>query len=149
MGKPAIKREYLFFISGLLWTLVGLMLLRFAYVWLINVGDGQCLFFGLLGIALGLAISFFGLSKIAHKNIIRINNLPDKPCLFAFQAWKNYLIIAFMVFLGIFLRSHSFVPKPLLAIFYIGMGTGLMFASISYFNELRRKQRPHPVKTIA
>ncbi|MBI4734420.1 MAG: hypothetical protein HY779_06410 [Rubrobacteridae bacterium] len=143
MGKPTIKKKYLFVISGLLWTIVGLMLLKFAYTWLINVGEGQCLFFGLLGVGLGVVISVFGLSRIAQKNIKRINLLPENPCLFAFQAPKNYLIIGFMIFLGVFLRSHSFVPKPFLAIFYIGMGTGLMFASISYFSELRRKHSPH------
>jgi hypothetical protein len=135
MGKPAINRKYLFIISGLLWTAVGLMLLRFAYSWLLNVGEGQCIGFGVLGMALGVTISVFGLSKIARKNIKRIHRLPEKPCLFAFQAWKNYLTIALMISMGIFLRTHSFLPKPYLAIVYIAMGSALVFASRSYFQE--------------
>ena len=38
------------------------------------------------GIALGLGIAKLGLSKISRRNIRRINLLPDKACLFAFQA---------------------------------------------------------------
>jgi hypothetical protein len=135
MGKPAVKRKYLFIISGLMWTAVGLALLRFAYSWLINLDEGKCIFTALIGIGLGIAIAAFGLSKIARKNIKRINLLPEKPCMFAFQAWRNYLTIALMITMGVFLRTHSFLPKPYLAVVYVAMGTALLIASISYYSE--------------
>jgi hypothetical protein len=41
-----------------------------------------------------------------------------------------------MISLGIFLRKYSPIPKPLLAILYIGIGGGLFFSSYWYFHTL-------------
>jgi hypothetical protein len=90
----------------------------------------------LIGVVLGILIANFGLSKIVRKNIRRISLLPEKPCIFAFQAWKNYLTISIMIGMGIFFRTHSFIPKPYLAIVYIAMGSALLFGSSAYYLEL-------------
>lgn len=97
MSKPAVLKKYLLIISGLMWAIVGVMLLRFAYIWMMGLKTGVNIEVLVAGIALGLGIAKFGLSKISRRNIRRINLLPDKACLFAFQAWKSYIIIALMI----------------------------------------------------
>ena len=45
--------------------------------------------------ASALAAYRYGFLKIALKNIDRLCLLTEKPCIFAFQAWRSYLIIVF------------------------------------------------------
>jgi hypothetical protein len=63
--------------------------------------------------------------------------LPAKGCLFAFQAWRSYLIIGVMIGLGFVLR-HSQIPKAYLAIVYFAVGGALILASFHYYACLWR-----------
>ena len=63
--------------------------------------------------------------------------MADKSCVFAFQAWKSYLIIAFMIGLGIFLR-HSAFPRHYLAVIYLAVGLALLLSSLLYYGLLWR-----------
>jgi hypothetical protein len=78
-------------------------------------------------------IYWFGFSKVARKNIKRINNyLSEKVCLFAFQQWSSYPLVVFMIGLGVVLRVYSPIPKPWLAVLYIGIGGALFISSFHY-----------------
>ncbi|MBW2569653.1 MAG: hypothetical protein JRD93_06170 [Deltaproteobacteria bacterium] len=135
--KPAVSKYVLITLAGLMWSTVGVMLCRMAYFWLKEVGWFAALPFGLLGIILSFAAYCFGFSRIARKNIDRICLLPEKGCVFAFQAWKSYLIILVMIVLGIILR-HSPILKQYLAIIYITIGNALLLASLHYYKWLWR-----------
>jgi hypothetical protein len=130
--KPAVSRYWLITLAGLLWSAVGLMLCRLAYLWLTAVPWGGALFLGISGIVLALIVHRFGFSRIAVKNIDRIRQFSEKGCLFAFQAWKSYLIIVIMVALGLLLR-HSPLPKQYLAVVYLAVGGALFLASFHYY----------------
>lgn len=121
--------------AGLMWSTVGLMLCRLAYTWLSAIHWHLAASMGVLGIILSLAAYRFGFSKIAVKNIDRLCLLADKSCIFAFQAWQSYLIIIFMITLGITLR-HSPLPKPFLAVVYTTIGGGLFWASFHYYHRI-------------
>jgi hypothetical protein len=132
--KPAVRKVWLHFSAGLVWFGVGLMLIGFASRWLKSVVLFTMLLLVTAGMLLAIVIYFFGFSKLAKKNIKRINDLKgEKVCLFAFQAWTSYPLVLFMIFLGIYLRIYSSFPKPLLAILYLGIGGGLLSASLHYF----------------
>jgi hypothetical protein len=142
--KPAVSRYWLITLAGLLWSAVGLMLCRLAYLWLTAVPWGGALFLGISGIVLALIVHRFGFSRIAVKNIDRIRQFSEKGCLFAFQAWKSYLIIVIMVALGLLLR-HSPLPKQYLAVVYLAVGGALFLASFHYYALLWRVGvRGHP-----
>jgi hypothetical protein len=74
-------------------------------------------------------------ARMAEKNIQRIEDLPSRPCLFAFQSWTSYPLVAFMISLGLALRASP-LPKPLLAGLYLAIGGGLFLASLRYFSFL-------------
>jgi len=133
--KPAASRYWLIALAGLMWSTVGITLCSMAYCWLKEVDWLTAFPFGLFGIILSLAAYCFGFSGIARKNINRICLLPEKGCIFAFQAWKSYLIIAFMITLGIILR-HSPIPKHYLAIIYTTIGGALLLSSLHYYRRL-------------
>ena len=135
--KPAVSKYWLMTLTGLMWSLVGIMLCRMAYIWLRAVPGLWALSLGSLGLISALTVYRFGFSKLALKNITRLCLLPNKTCIFAFQAWKSYLFIIFMILLGITLR-HSPIPRHFLAVVYATMGGALFFSSFHFYGRIWR-----------
>jgi len=145
--KPAVSKYWLMALAGLMWSVVGIMLCSMAFNWLRAVPVRWALSLGSLGLISALAAYRFGFSKIALKNIFRLCLLPDKTCIFAFQAWKSYLIIIFMISLGLALR-HSPIPKYLLVVIYETIGGALFFSSFHFYGRIWRvKIRKRPCLT--
>jgi hypothetical protein len=139
--KPGTPKLWLYLAAGLVWMAVGIMLIGFASHWLRAVSFPAWILYAIIGIGLAGGIYLFGFSKLAKKNIDRIFSLADgRICLFAFQEWKSYPLVVFMVALGIYLRIYSPVPKPLLAILYLGIGGGLALSSLHYFLKAFQKR---------
>jgi membrane-bound metal-dependent hydrolase YbcI (DUF457 family) len=135
--KPAVHQKWLILISGIMWSGVGIFLMFLASKWVKILAIGEISLIIAIGITLGITIAYFGFSKIAQKNIDRIKGLPEKPCVFAFQQWHSYILIAFMMTLGITMRSSGLIPKPLLAPLYIGIGSALFLSSFLYYRQIR------------
>ncbi|MBN1562244.1 MAG: hypothetical protein JXA10_00265 [Anaerolineae bacterium] len=134
--NPTVDRRWLYLLAALLWGAVGIMLCFRAYRWLAQETISRELALAGLGIAAGAVIYRFKFAKIADKNIKRIGHLHERPCLFAFQSKYTYLLIAFMMGLGIALR-HSPIPKSCLAVLYIGIGLGLFLSSLRYYEYVK------------
>jgi hypothetical protein len=130
--NPAVSKYWLIALAGLMWSTVGIMLCRLSYIWLSSVSWSLGLPLGSIGIISALAAYGYGFSKIALKNIHRICLLSDKSCIFAFQAWKSYLIIIFMIMLGMLLRSLP-IPRHFLAVIYAAIGGGLFVSSFHFY----------------
>lgn len=142
--NPAVGKTWLQLAAGLMWSGIGIMLISIAVTRWLKLFDWAMLILVILvGVALGTGIYWFGFSRLARKNIRRINAyVKDHICIFAFQEWKTYPLVAFMVTLGIYLRLYSPFPKPLLAITYIGIGFGLFASSIHYYQQVGQMARP-------
>ena len=132
--NPAVPKRWLLLLAGLMWTGVGVLLLSFAVTWWAKELTIVSIILGLLGISISILANRMRFSHLAVKNINRINNLNDRACVFSFQAWTGYLIIAVMMSGGIFLRN-SVVPKPYLAVIYAAIGGALLQASINYYRH--------------
>jgi hypothetical protein len=87
-----------------------------------------------VGFGSGIAVYRYGFSRIALKNIDRIEDKPNVTCLFAFLSWKSYLLILVMMMLGYTIR-HSHLPIVIPAMIYAGVGTGLALASGLYYRR--------------
>ncbi len=110
-----------------------MLLNSFAIRWL-QLYDGWPVVTAVLcGLLLGLGIAFFGFRKVAATNIQRIMKMPDYSCVFAFQKWQSYILIAVMMSMGIFLRTTNIFPRLFLAPIYIGIGGALFISSIDYY----------------
>ncbi len=134
---PAVSKIWLHLLAGVMWSGVGAMLNGLASRWLKLVHLSQLLVLCVAGAILAGAIYAFGFSKLALKNILRIEAYPrDRVCLFAFQKWSSYPLVLFMISLGIYLRVYSPIPKPLLAVLYIGIGGGLFLSSLHYYSKV-------------
>ncbi len=133
---PKVNKNILIIIAGVLWTSVGILLMSIASKWFYLLSKSELIFAIIGGILLGSAISYFGFTNLAKKNIERINLYTNYVCIWAFQRWQSYFLIIFMISLGIFMRSTSFIPKFLLAPMYIGIGFALFTASFKYYQYL-------------
>ncbi|MBI4811491.1 MAG: hypothetical protein HY800_08670 [Ignavibacteriales bacterium] len=138
MKKPAVPRRWLYLIAGTVWLVAGFFLMERAYEWLNDFNTRQLILILSLGFILALIFYFSGFVKVAQKNVNRINSLPDSVCIFAFTAWKGYLIIAIMITTGIILRNSPF-PKHYLAVFYIAMGGPLLIGSYLFYKKFINK----------
>ena len=138
-----VRKHWLHCAAGLMWLGVGIMLNVIAARWLKAFALPIELELVVCGVLLAAPIYLFGFSRLARKNILRIATLEgERASLFAFQSWTSYPLVIFMVMLGIYLRVYSPLPKPLLAIIYMGIGGGLFGSSLHYFNVLRQSLRP-------
>jgi hypothetical protein len=135
--KPGVSKIWLLALAGILWSAVGLMLCRSAYQWLAVSHWRSAELLGVLGGVLAFVVYRFCFSRLARKNIYRLCMLEGKICLFAFQKWRSYLLIGFMVCLGIVFR-HSLIPKPYLAVLYTTIGGALLLSSLHYYGCLWR-----------
>jgi len=138
--KPAVPKTWLIAIAGLVWFGVGVMLCRLAYVWLQPDSAARRTLLGAAGIGLALVVQRLMLARVARRNIARIETYAERGCLFAFQAWRSYLLIIGMIGLGFTLR-HSTLPRDWLAVAYLAMGGGLLLASARYGAHLIRTRR--------
>ncbi|MCD4685128.1 MAG: hypothetical protein K8S97_04235 [Anaerolineae bacterium] len=132
---PRVNRRWLFLTAGLLWGIAGIILWRRAVKWLAAEDTGLALLLLATGLLSGVLIARFKFRQLVLKNIERIHALPERGNLFAFQSARSYVLIVFMMSLGIALR-HSAFPKSPLAVLYIGIGTGLLLASLPYYQHV-------------
>jgi hypothetical protein len=135
--KPGVSKAWLIALAGVLWSLVGLMLCRLAFQWLSVSHRGSAEFLGIAGL-LGAFLAYrYCFSRIAWKNIRRLCLVKEKTCLFAFQGWRSYILIGFMMTFGLVFRN-SVIPKPYLATVYTTIGGALMLSSLHYYACLWR-----------
>ena len=124
-------------LASIIWSGVGVYLNLLALGWLRPVKFNRAALLVLGGLILSLAIYAIMFRRFADQNIERIKMMTgEKICLFAFQRWTSYPLVAVMISLGIFLRLYSPIPKPYLAVLYIGIGTSLFLASLRYYRYM-------------
>ena len=118
-----------------MWIGVGVMLLSFAAGWLREGHPAHLYMLVAIGVLAALLIHHFGFLRVVDKNLDRIMPMEGKRCVFSFMSWKSYLLVGLMTAMGIGLR-HSPIPKPYLAVLYVGIGLALVLSSIRYLRVL-------------
>lgn len=135
--KPGVRKFWLYFTAALVWSGVGIYLALLAVRWLVGVNLGTAVIFAGAGLLLAGGIYAVMFKRFADQNIARIQALKgERICIFAFQRWSSYPLVVIMMSMGIYLRVYSPVPKPYLAILYLGIGSSLVFASLPYYRYL-------------
>lgn len=129
-----VNKIWLQIMAGIMWSAVGILLGSYALSWLKLAEIWFRVVLLSFGLILAAAIYFWGFSKIAMKNIHRIDAyVKEKVCLFAFQKWSSYPLVLVMISMGIYLRKYSPFPKQFLAVVYLGLGGGLFLSSLHYY----------------
>ena len=131
-----IPKRGLVLTAGIVWLAAGVNILRIGIMSAIGVwGQGERWRDILLPIfALLILIGFsLMLYRIVTRHVTRIMGYRDeKVSIFRFFDLKGYLMMAFMMALGILLRSGDFLPDYFFAFFYTGLGSALSLAGLRF-----------------
>ena len=128
-----VRTHHLLAINGALWTAIGtkiaitgirnymLMPWGKALLWMIPLS---------VMVFVGFYMMFTG---VVSKYSARILSMQEKKMsVFRTFSLKGYLIIAFMISLGISLKCIPGIPQSFFAWFYCGLGAGLLSAGIRF-----------------
>jgi hypothetical protein len=139
--KPGIPKQYLLLVAGLVWTFAGCMLLIRGFSMLLLFPQLLLLKI-IIGFVGGLIFYFALFSGISQKHTRRIIGLPiERPCLFCFFHIKSYVMMVFMISMGMTLRKTGLVPLEYLSVFYVTMGTPLLLSAFRfYYNGINYKK---------
>lgn len=126
-----IPTKHLLLVNGLLWTAIG------TKIALTGIGAYLSLpavrwWYYLLSVLVfeGFYVMF---TRIVRKYAERIESMPEpRTSIFRTFSVKGYLIIAFMITLGVTLKRIPQVPESIIAWFYCGLGPGLLSAGIRF-----------------
>jgi hypothetical protein len=131
--KPAVPRRTLLFLAALVWTFAGVMLMVKGYQMLDAASD---LLWMKLVVVLAAGILFYlkVFSKLSMKHTLRILNLREaNPCMFSFFNFRSYLIMVFMISMGVTLRTTGWIPFGTLSFLYLLMSVPLFLSSIRFY----------------
>lgn len=130
-----VKKIGLIIANAVLWMIAGVNIARIGiscalehggYVWLWCIPV--------------FAAFFWMFNRTINKNSVRIKSMKEqKAPLYKFLSVKGYLIITFMMTLGITLRSLAFMPVAFFAFFYTGLGSALFLAGLKSLLFLNRE----------
>ena len=124
--KPAVSKQTLLFMSALLWTVIGLLLLAKGGYRLFQLPQGRLLVVA-AAFAVGSLKSFFILDRSARRAIERILLFQDGTCLGAVYSVKTWILVLCMMSMGVILRSY--LPVMLLCFLLLTIGWALLFSS--------------------
>ncbi len=135
MSRFRMKKQPLIAVVGIVWLLAGLNVAILGVRAAIDMrGVAAIVFLALAGGAIAIFCAFHSMfSKLVQKNAQRIADLDgDRHHVVRFFDRKSYLMMVFMMSLGIGMRAAGVVPNWFIAFFYTGLGVALTLAGASY-----------------
>ena len=137
-----IKTKHLLAINGLLWTAIGTKITVTGVSHYLMVDRPQYLLW-MIPLSILVFIGFYMMfTGVVRKYSARIMSMTaEKTSIFRTFSLKGYLIIAFMISLGIGLKHIPGIPSNFFAWFYCGLGPGLLSAGLRFLLRWARLRR--------
>ena len=139
--KYGVNRQILLIIAGTVWIIAGGNILRIGIVtwmnnshnWMFKIGEATIVF-----------LLFFVLifKRLYYKHTRRIEQKKEtRNCPFSFFDVTSWIIMIFMISLGITLRSFHLLPESFISVFYTGLSIALILTGILFIRYwwLKRK----------
>lgn len=127
-----VRKPVLLITAGALWLIAGINILRIGIAALQGAALLPALALALL-IFIGFSMMFM---RIVQKHLKRILGYAEarKPIYFCFDL-RGYLLMVFMIVLGVTLRASGLLPSFFFAFFYNGLGGALTFAGLQFIGS--------------
>ena len=140
--KYGVNRQILLITAGVVWLIAGGNILRIGIVTWMN--DSQDWMFK-IGEATVVFLLFFILvfKRLYYKHTRRIEQKKeDRNCPFSFFDVKSWIIMIFMISLGIVVRSFRLLPESFISVFYTGLSVALILTGMLFIRYwwLKRKK---------
>ena len=129
-NRLLVHKNTLILIAGIVWAIAGFNIVRIGLV----AYEGNFTWWrALLSIVVFAVFQLFIFGKMVQKHTDRILNYEEeRQNFFRFFDTRSYLIMAFMMTLGIGLRVSGVVPNTFIAFFYTGLGASLLTAGVLF-----------------
>lgn len=126
-----VSRRALMIIGGVVWAVAGANILR------IGVGCWQTVelsgWLKALGAVAVFAAFYCGVfSKMYSKHHRRIAEKTERNCPLSFLDVRGWVIMAFMIALGITIRRYGLMPQWFIAMFYTGLSSALILTGLRF-----------------
>lgn len=126
------NRKGLLAVNAVLWAVPGIIISIKGLMAYSGLG-GQGTLLLAAGSVLTLAFFLFIFSKVTRKYTDRIMRLPEAVnSVFMAMNVKGYILFAFMIALGMVLKSIDGMPTEFFASFYSGLGPALLYAALVF-----------------
>ena len=122
--KYGVNKEILLITAGTVWIIAGANILRIGIVTWLNNSEGK---------------------RLYYKHTQRIERKKEqKNCPFSFFDVKSWIVMIFMICLGITIRSFHLLPESFISVFYTGLSIALILTGVLFIRYwwLRRKTNP-------
>ena len=137
----SVQKQTLILIAGIVWAIAGFNIVRIGLV----AYQGTFTWWRvLLSVAVYAVFQIFIFGKMVGKHTNRILQYEEeRQNFFRFFDTKSYLIMVFMMTLGIGLRVSGVVPNGFIAYFYTGLGASLLTAGVLFIVRYVRVRSEH------
>ena len=131
-----VKRNTLLLLACFVWSAAGFNIFRIGFI---EYKPYHNIINYLLSVLVFVVFQIFVFGKLVKKHTERIGNYTEERHLFIkFFDGKSFVIMAFMMTLGIVLRYVGLAPKRFIAVFYVGLGASLLLAGLKFgYNFIR------------
>lgn len=140
--KYGVSRQSLLVIAGFVWMIAGANILRIGIVtwmnssqnWMFKIGEATIVF-----------LLFFVLifKRLYYKHTQRIElKKEEHNCPFSFFDVKSWILMVFMISLGITIRSLHLLPDSFISVFYTGLSIALLLTGLLFIRYWWQKRRP-------
>lgn len=140
--KYGVSRQSLLVIAGFVWMIAGANILRIGIVtwmnssqnWMFKIGEATIVF-----------LLFFVLifKRLYYKHTQRIEQKKEEQnCPFSFFDVKSWILMVFMISLGITIRSLHLLPDSFISVFYTGLSIALLLTGLLFIRYWWQKRRP-------
>jgi len=134
-----IRTSGLLAVNGLMWTAIGTKITVTGVSSYLKSGVTPALWW-MIPLSVLVFAGFYAMfTGVVRKYAARILAMPEpKQPVYKTFSLKGYLIIAFMIGLGITLKHIPGIPTSFFAWFYCGLGPGLLSAGIRFLLRWKR-----------
>jgi len=133
--KPGVPKTVLIALGAALWGFAAYRILKMGFAFIEKHALHHMVNY-LIGVAGFIPFFLLVFRKVSKRYINRIKNLPQhRPCMFAFFDLRGYIMMTFMITLGILVSHWKIIPELYKGTFFISLGLSLLASSIFYIVE--------------
>lgn len=135
-----VNKKTLLLIAGAVWLIAGINILRIGITtwvntdqyWLFKIGEATIVF---------LLFFILVFKRLFDKHTKRIENKKEKSCPFSFFDKKGWIIMSFMITLGVTIRKYQLLPNSFISVFYTGLSLALIITGILFLRQAWLKKK--------
>lgn len=138
--KIRVPRQWLFFAMASFWLIASIRVFMVAWEGIL-ITKTPVIYFVIVSFIGSMIFTRLVFLKVTARYIYRIDIMEDEmPSIFRMFSIKSYLLIAFMISMGISVKYFSLLPLNYLSMFLGALGLSLFTSALHFFRAFRPGQ---------